>query len=85
MNEQKKKLLIAISKGYVKDSEKQHPYMKNGGFVRITREFKPYGWCVNLGSACTECVGSYAVSQHGEIYQTIGGDDINGAKDWIRL
>lgn len=77
--------LIEIANNYRKESEEDHPYMANSGFIRINRDLKPYGWCLEKGLPNTECVGSYVISLQGEIWQTAGGNDQDGAREWIKI
>ena len=78
-----KALLIAISERYRKLHE-YDPDIRESGFVRIF-DGKPYGWCADMGSPNTERPHAFIVGYNGDVFEAIGGDDYNGAKEWQAL
>lgn len=79
-----KEELIKIAKQYREDHKIDFPYMLENGYVRIF-DGKPYGWCAEMGVAKTERPNAFIVGIQGDVFKAIGGNDLDGAKEWHQI
>ncbi|MDH4602421.1 MULTISPECIES: antirestriction protein ArdR [Pseudomonas syringae group] len=54
------------------------------GFVLVW-EGTVYGWKDELRDPASERPGAYAVDVAGLVFKAEGGDDYNGAKEWVAI